>query len=401
MVTNGESAKGFEFKKFATPRIIGGTAIAIVLLWALAAIFGSSEPSRSEVDVAPSPISPQIASRGDAGAPRVTNRGSAEQAADDLAQGPGEASAPSAEVDAQAPADMTTTADLPEPTAAETRSAAPEATQPPAGRAAEATPPPAVTAPVVKTTPKGIVFVDATIKPLRYELEDRWWGWRPNDLINLTDNVNNFQQGVLEVTRRTVVTLADRISRTGATASYDPNLEEAMNWIMVKASSYWFPSAEAKYRDALEEVEKYADKLKKGKAAFYTRTDNLIPLLATFEDLLGSCNENLTKMVDEDGSPVSFFAVDNSFYYAKGVADSMVGVLEAVRHDFLLTLETRNATELLNNAIASCHLAADIDPWIVLDSRLSSVFANHRANMASPIGLARFYLGQLIKTLST
>ncbi len=41
-----------------------------------------------------------------------------------------------------------------------------------------------------------------------------------------------------------------------------------------------FPSSEGKYNDGLEELEKYAEKLKKGEANFYTRADNLIPLLA-------------------------------------------------------------------------------------------------------------------------
>ena len=259
----------------------------------------------------------------------------------------------------------------------------------------------AAVAPVHKPTPKGVAFVEATIKPLNYELEERWWGWRPNDIIEFTDNVNTFQLGVLEVTRRTVVALAERISRTGVTDSLDPNLEDAMNWFMVKASSYWFPSAESKYREGLDDLQAYLEKLEAGNATFYTRTDNLIPLLASFEDLLGSCDENLVKETNEDGTPISIFAVDNYFYYTQGVASSMATVLEAVHHDFLLTLESRNATELLHHAIVSCQRAAELDPWIVLDRDLSSVFANHRANMAAPISHARFYVGQLIKTLST
>jgi hypothetical protein len=47
--------------------------------------------------------------------------------------------------------------------------------------------------PVHKPAPKGVAFVEAAIKPLNYELEERWWGWRPNDIIDLTDNVNNFR----------------------------------------------------------------------------------------------------------------------------------------------------------------------------------------------------------------
>jgi hypothetical protein len=76
-------------------------------------------------------------------------------------------------------------------------------------------------------------------------------------------------------------------------------------------------------------------------------------------------------------------------------------VLEAVQHDFLPTLESRNAIELLHHAILSCRRAANISPWVILNSDLDSLFANHRANMAAPISHARFYISQLIKTLST
>jgi hypothetical protein len=36
----GNNIKGFDFKKYATPRIIGGIAIVIIVLWALSIIFG-------------------------------------------------------------------------------------------------------------------------------------------------------------------------------------------------------------------------------------------------------------------------------------------------------------------------------------------------------------------------
>ena len=75
--------------------------------------------------------------------------------------------------------------------------------------------------------PTGVAFINATMRPLAYELNERFWGWRPNDILDFTDNVNNFQLGVLEVTRRTVVSLTERISRTGTTAAFDKNLEKA------------------------------------------------------------------------------------------------------------------------------------------------------------------------------
>lgn len=249
--------------------------------------------------------------------------------------------------------------------------------------------------------PKGVAFLEACIHPLKYELEERFWGWRPNDLINVTDNVNNFQRGVLEVTRRTVVILTERISRTGSSASFDENLERAMNWFMVKSDKYWFPSAESKYTEGLDELTTYLKKLEKGEAHFYTRIDNLIPLLTTYEDLLGSCDETLVKTKEKNGEEVSFFRADDYFYYSKGVVSAMSPILEALHHEFHATIDSVQGLDILHHAIVSCHHANAIEPWLILESDPSGIFANHRANLAAPISHARFYLGLLIKALTT
>ena len=247
----------------------------------------------------------------------------------------------------------------------------------------------------------GVEFVRAAIKPLAFELDERFWGWRPNDIINVTDNVNNFQLAVLEVTRRTAVILAERISRTGSSASFDINLERAMNWFMIKADRYWFPSPESKYRAGIKELNAYIEALENDNASFYTRADTLLPLLKAYENLLGSCDENLVKPVEEDGTSVSFFKADDYFYYAKGVASAMGPVLEAVNVEFHSILESRNGLEVLHHAIDMCHDASQLEPWIITDADLEGFFANHRANMAALISHARFYLGVLVTIMST
>lgn len=248
---------------------------------------------------------------------------------------------------------------------------------------------------------RGLAFVKAMIKPMEYELNERFMGWRANDLVQPTDNVNNFQLGVLEVTRRTAVMLAERLSRTGTTDIMDDNLERAMNWFMVAADSYWFPSAEKKYHEGIKELEAYSRKLAGGEARFFTRADNVIPLFKAYADLLGGCDENLVKATEKDGDSVSTFAADNYFYYAKGVASAMQVILEAVAEDFAQTLENRGSMDPLVHAIASCHHASQLEPLVVLESDLNGVFANHRANMAAHIGHARFYLDVLVSVLST
>jgi hypothetical protein len=184
--------------------------------------------------------------------------------------------------------------------------------------------------------------------------------------------------------------------------SLNKNLERAMDWLMTKPERYWFPSPESRYEDALSELAAYKNNLEKGDAVFYARADTLLPLLSVYDNLLGSCDENLIKTKEPNGEPVSWFRVDDYFYYAKGVASTLETILEAILEDFQPTLENRHATEILHHAIASCKRATEIDPWLfVTDSDYSGILANHRANLAAPISHARFYIEVLISVLST
>lgn len=246
------------------------------------------------------------------------------------------------------------------------------------------------------TSPKGITFIEACIEPLEHELEDRFWGWRPNDVINITDNVNNFQLGVLEVTRRTTVALVENISRTGKSDAYVPSLEYAMNWFMIKPTKYWFPSAESKYKEGLEELKNYMNMVKNGEAGFYRRVDNLVPLLKSYESILGSCDENLVKDLGE----LSYFTADDRLYYSQGVASAMIIILEAVAKDFGDTIISVQGEDVLHHAISSLEHAAHVDPILVLEGQPDGLTANHRANMAASISHARFYLGVLNTALT-
>ncbi len=388
--------------KFSPKRIVIGVIATVVLLWLLSTVIGFFMPSASK-EAAENEL--------------ITDNSGEDLSDQDLHSTAG--GSDTSEISPHT-AQSSTDSDSQE-TIHGTKESITETLEPGQHAPGESTPP--ITLPVPKTsedtpdkeaaTPHepvahgthdqrpGIATTKAIIEVLEYELRGRWWGWRPNDLIQITDNVQHYQLGVLEVSRRAVVTLAERMSRTGSTALYDPNLEMAMNWIMVKAESYWFPSAESKYKETIMDMQGYLERMEKGSALFFTRTDNLIPLLASFEDLLGSCDEILLKSKEDDGTNVSFFKVDDYFYYTKGVIDSMLTILEAVREDYYKTLESRRSLEIIDHALHSLEHGEHINPWIVLDSDLDSIFANHRSNLAGPVSHARFHLGLLIKALST
>jgi len=250
----------------------------------------------------------------------------------------------------------------------------------------------------------GVAFVEALVEPLEYELKDRFWGWRPDDLWISKfgmDNVENYQLGVREVARRTANILAERIARTGSNVSYNKYLDDAVNSLTVDPGSYWWPSAKSEYKRAIDDLRKYKEQLARGEESFYTRPDNLIPLLIEYRTRLGDCDNKLVRIEGIPATQVSTFEADDRFYYVKGVAAAMLPVLEAIQEDFYLSLKTRDGIETLHHAIEACKGAAHMSPWIVTEGNYNGFLANHRANMATYISHARFYIGVLITTLST
>lgn len=350
---------------FVWVRIIGAIVLAVALIWGVIKLIEMVRPSAATTVEQPAETAHGLVSRQDA------ELSAPEAATHDLLPEASAPATPSAEKSHDAVPAM--------PAAHGDHSAEPEFTGPP-----------------------GVMFVDALIKPMHYELKKRFWGWRPNDIIEYTDNVNEYQLGVLEVTRRTTTRLTENISRTGTTAAINQNLERAMNSFMIRADRYLFPSAENQYQEALENLEKYKKQLKSGEASFYTRTDNLLPLLRALEELLGSCDENLVKHHEDTGATVSTFQADNYYYYAKGVAGAMLPILVAIEQEFNKVLITRNAAEIVHHAVESCRHASELEPWLfVTEANLNGIFANHRANMAAHISHTRFYIGLMVESLST
>jgi hypothetical protein len=260
-------------------------------------------------------------------------------------------------------------------------------------------------APPPREPVKGEVFTEALIKIMDEQVTQTWVGWRPNSIIfgkfGLTDNVNNIQLGVLEVARRTVVVLNEHMTRFATTEAYNPRVNEAMNFFMVSPDKYWFPSASGKYREAMQDLERYIQDLKVGRARFYSRVDYLIALMSNYKDLLGSSYHNLIKDTEADGQSVSWFMVDDYFYYSQGIALSMAEMLEAVTKEFHQELQKKNSHKLLDDAIHALHEASHLHPWIVTNGSKDGILANHRGNMSTYIGEAEHVISTLQQQLAT
>ena len=236
----------------------------------------------------------------------------------------------------------------------------------------------------------GVAFTQKLIELLDYELNGRFWGWRPNDLLigRFTDNINEFQLGALEASRYTAKTLKESLTRLGDADGYDPNLAEAVNLLMSRADKFWFPSSESQYEEALENLQEFLSNLRQGESHFYYRTENLQDLTASYKELLNNCLENLVKLEEPDGTGVSHFRADNYFYYCQGVAHIMHEMLRIVRVDFVEQLQRIDAVALMNKIVEDLQRASKSDPWLITNGKDDGILANHRYNLAAPISSA-------------
>ncbi len=249
------------------------------------------------------------------------------------------------------------------------------------GEEAEAHAEHGVVLPKISPTP-GVTFVQTMINLMEHELSGRTLGWRPNDIIigRFTDNINNYQLGVLEALRFTTLRLKDSLTRMGDADTYDPDLEAALNLLMNRATLFWFPSAENSYREAVDHLKQFLVKLEKGQRHFYYRSDNLLLLVSTYRDLMGNVNRNLIR------ENVGWFESDDYFYYAKGVAHVYFEILKVVRVGFESQLaQTLDAVAIMDEVLHELYRTEQLDPWLVLDSGPNSFFANHRANLNAPL----------------
>lgn len=237
----------------------------------------------------------------------------------------------------------------------------------------------------------GVTFVETMIKLLDQELNGRSLGWRPNDIIlgRFTDNVNNYQLGVLEALRFTTLRLKDSLTRMGDADSYDPDLEQALNLLMNRSTLFWFPSAENAYGEALEHLRKFSLKLQRGERNFYYRKDNLQALLNSYKDMLGNINKTLVV-------PCGWFQADDHFYYATGVAHVYYEILRVVRVGFEAPLSsTLHGRDIMDEVIHELYRVEEMRPWIILNGDLDGLTANHRANLNGPLSEVAHLLGIL------
>lgn len=254
-------------------------------------------------------------------------------------------------------------------------------------------------------------------------------GYLANDALPpsvFLDNIPSWEFGALEMIRDMALVMRQEFSRSQSQSIENANLKVAQPQFNIDHTSWAFPSAEAEYQKAINELYAYRKSLTEvnnQSAQFYARADNLRDWIQEATKRLGSYSQRLSASVGREqlntdlagdtnaqqststNSSVqlktSWWKIDNEFYEARGACWALLHFLKAVEIDFNDVLAKKNAKVSLQQIIRE--LEASQQPiWspMILNGDGFGMLANHSLVMANYISRANAALIDLNDLLS-
>jgi len=253
-------------------------------------------------------------------------------------------------------------------------------------------------------------------------------GYLSNDITPpsvFLDNVPNWEFGVLQQVRDLAKAMRNDYSRSQTQSLADPDLEIAEPKFNVDSDAWLFPSAEGEYKEGVQALKKYLDRLSdpsQKNAQFYARADNLNEWLSLVEKRLGSLSQRLSKArpqirvnTDLAGdrnaqqstatdseiiAETSWFEIDDNFYEARGTSWALIHFLHAAEVDFGPVLLDKNAIPTLRQVIRELEATQqNVTSPMILNGKGMGMFANHSLVMSSYIARANSAIADLRRLL--
>lgn len=253
-------------------------------------------------------------------------------------------------------------------------------------------------------------------------------GYLSNDITPpsvFLDNVPNWEFGVLQQIRDLAKSMRNDYSRSQTQSLADPDLEVAEPKFNVDSDAWLFPSAEGEYKEGVEALQKYLDRLSdpsQKNAQFYARADNLNEWLSLVEKRLGSLSQRLSKAraqirvntdlagdrnaqqstatASEVVAETPWTEIDDNFYEARGTSWALIHFLHAVEVDFGPVLRDKNAIPTLRQVIRELEATQqNVSSPMILNGKGMGMFANHSLVMSSYIARANSAIADLRRLL--
>jgi len=248
-------------------------------------------------------------------------------------------------------------------------------------------------------------------------LLDKRGGYLTNDKMPpglWLDNMPNWEKGVLTQVRDLSRVIRNDYSRSQSQSQEDDDVVLAVEKFFSESNSWFFPPTERRYREGIEALYRYQDRLTgaaQPEAQFYARADNLREWLAEVEKRLGSMSRRLgnsvaASVINEElaGDPSAeaaqtqpdtinvrtpWLEIDDVFFEARGTAWGLLHFFRAAEFDFAQVLADKNAEASVRQIIRE--LEACLDPLrspIIMNGGGYGLTANHSLVMANYLARA-------------
>ncbi len=230
---------------------------------------------------------------------------------------------------------------------------------------------------------KGVLLVESIYNQLNRELESPL-GWTVNDVYisQYFDNRVNRQKGVLFATRMIFTFYSTRLSKLGKTDNENELLKIVREKEFAYSSDVWgffVMSSENKYKNGIENIQKYEKDLLANTAVFNMRSDDVYELLKliTGAQLI---DQTMGHLIQKDNE-VSFTELDDRVYYAQGVALVIRDVMNTLVKIYPEILE-KGGKKNIREGLSDLNKIVDFNPIVVLRGSNDSMLADHRGKVA-------------------
>ena len=248
-------------------------------------------------------------------------------------------------------------------------------------------------------------------------LLDKRGGYLTNDKMPpglWLDNMPNWEKGVLTQVRDLSRVIRNDYSRSQSQSQEDADVVLAVEKFFSESNSWFFPPTERRYREGIEALYRYQDRLTgaaQPEAQFYARADNLREWLAEVEKRLGSMSRRLgnsvaASVINEElaGDPSAeaaqtqpdtinvrtpWLEIDDVFFEARGTAWALLHFFRSSEFDFAQVLADKNAEASVRQIIRE--LEASLDPLrspMIMNGGGYGLTANHSLVMANYLARA-------------
>jgi Uncharacterized protein conserved in bacteria (DUF2333) len=203
------------------------------------------------------------------------------------------------------------------------------------------------------------------------------YGWTPNDPwfypTAWLDNMPAFQRGLVSGSRQVVLEMRDHVGRTRGSGQTDASLELAYSTLSYPPDYWWMgtqwpflrASSETSYREAIDALRTYNDRLSRKDALFERRSDSLYAALDRVALGLGAASATLDKQVSTHSKGWFDSKADDRFYEVKGQAYASYLILAGLREDYAVLLRQRELQNIWAEMMRSLQELIAIDPLYV------------------------------------